>query len=161
MEKASDAPVSSPPVKCLYVEHDLDPRQSASFLEMSTMRHITNRTFAYIVVLDGFSALECTEHTIFDVIMVHKDLPHMAGVEVLRILRSAGNHTPVILVVNEADGVSDEEAMYAGFSGVLRKPYTSLQLCTNIVEATSTSCVKPNDTSVQGKEHGHMLKSMV
>ena len=160
MDATSDVPVSSPPVKCLYVEHGLDPRQSASFLEMSTMRHITNRTFAYTVVLDGFSALECTEHTLFDVIMVHKDLPHMSGVEVMRILRSAGNHTPVVLVVNEADVVSDEEALYAGFSGVLRKPYTSLQLCTNIVQATASNSHKTDDYSKQVEEHVRP-KSMV
>ncbi len=121
---------------CLYVEGGLNARDSARYLESCATRHFLDRVFSFIVVSDAFRGLEATDHTIFDCIFVQKLLPNLNGIEMLRVLRTAGYRNAVVLVVDDSDTVSVAEAVSLGFVGLLRKPFSSIQLCETILAAT-------------------------
>lgn len=113
---------------CMYVEAGLDTRESSARLESCTARHFSSCIFSFLVVPDAFRALECIEHTYFSCIFLHRDLPNLNGIEALNILRTSGYQNGVILVVNQDDLFTIDNALAVGFSGLLRKPYSSLQL---------------------------------
>lgn len=114
---------------CLYVESGLITRDSSQYLEACSLMHFADRVFSFTVVPDSFRGLEATEHTLFESIFVHKNLPHLDGLETIRVLRTANYDRAVVLVVDEDDTMAPEDAVQLGFVGVLRKPFTSLQLC--------------------------------
>ena len=62
--------------------------------------------------------------------------------EALQILRNSKFHKSVILVAEEGDTTTDEEAGNAGFDAVLRKPYSSLQLSELIATQITPGVVK-------------------
>lgn len=114
---------------CMYVEANLDTVESSNYLESCAARHFTNQVFSFLVVTDAFRALECLSHMNFLCIFLHRELPGLSGTEALNILRTSNFRKSVILVVEEGDDTTDAQAMQLGFDGVLRKPYSSLQLC--------------------------------
>ena len=113
---------------CMYVEANLDTIESSEHLQSCTARHFTDQFFSFLVVPDAFRALECLSHMNFCCIFLHRDLPSLNGFEALNILKTSNFDKPVILVVEDLDDIPDEEAQHMGFSAVLRKPFSSLQL---------------------------------
>lgn len=112
----------------MYVEADLDTIESSIYLESCTARHFRDHIFSFFVVADAFRALECLSHSNFACIFLHRDLPTLNGIEALNILRTSRYEKAVVLVVEEHDSITIEEGLHLGFNGVLRKPYSSLQL---------------------------------
>lgn len=53
-------------------------------------------------------------------------LPGMSGLELLRRLRSAGNHVPMILLTEESDVPTAVAAMREGAADFIEKPYVDL-----------------------------------
>ena len=120
----------------MYVEANLDTIQSSKYLESCTARHFTDRVISFLVVTDAFRALESLSHMDFSCILLHRELPSLSGVETIAILRTAGYNKPVVLVVDESDTITEPEVTDLGFLALLRKPYSSLQLC-NVI----TRCI--------------------
>jgi len=59
---------------------------------------LTNSGFDVVWVKDGESALECMAHQAFHAMVLDLGLPGMAGVDVLRSMRAAGNQMPTLIL---------------------------------------------------------------
>jgi FixJ family two-component response regulator len=53
-------------------------------------------------------------------------LPGMSGLELLRRLRNAGNHVPVVLLADESDVPTAVAAMREGATDFIEKPYVDV-----------------------------------
>ena len=72
---------------------------------------------------DGPSGLSALVEGAYDLVLLDRMLPGMEGVELLKRARSAGNHTPV-LMLTAMDGVGDRVAgLDAGADDYLVKPF--------------------------------------
>lgn len=129
---------------CLYVEAHLDTIESSKYLESCTSIHFTDQIFSFLVATDAFRAFEYLSQKDFSCIFLHHDLPGINGEEALRILNTSQYQKGIILVVEEHDDISPERAVVLGFSAVLRKPFSSLQLCNAISACSHEAVIKPD-----------------
>jgi DNA-binding response OmpR family regulator len=88
--------------------------------------------FEISLARDGRSALEKSEETAFDVILLDVMLPQMNGLEVARQLRCREQETPV-LMLTARDSVPDIiNGLNAGADDYLTKPFSFLELLARI-----------------------------
>ena len=88
--------------------------------------------FEITLARDGRSALERSEETAFDVILLDVMLPQMNGLEVARRLRHGEHDTPV-LMLTARDSVSDIiNGLNAGADDYLTKPFSFLELLARV-----------------------------
>jgi len=88
--------------------------------------------FEISVARDGRTALEKSEQTDFDVILLDVMLPQMNGLEVARRLRHREQETPV-LMLTARDSVPDIiNGLNAGADDYLTKPFSFLELLARI-----------------------------
>lgn len=88
--------------------------------------------FEISIARDGWSALEKSQHTSFDVILLDVMLPQMNGLEVARRLRQREQETPV-LMLTARDSVPDIiNGLNAGADDYLTKPFSFLELLARI-----------------------------
>ncbi|CAH0342071.1 HD domain-containing phosphohydrolase [Rhizobium sp. CECT 9324] len=80
--------------------------------------------------LDPVLALEACKSTPFDLVLVDYTMPRMNGVEVIRHLRSCPSyqHVPIIMVTSETERSIRIEAIEAGATEFLRKPFDGVEL---------------------------------
>ncbi len=131
----------------LDIEKDIDEKGAARVLEDST-QSLPALTCIFTVVPNAFLGLEATETTCFDLIIVRKDLPHLNAFHFLKILRNVGAPVELILLVEANDPIDENQALSAGFFGLLRKEYQALHLCniiTNVVSKQETQHLQPAD----------------
>ena len=81
---------------------------------------------------DGAEAVNAAKSESFDVILLDWNMPKMSGIETLRVLRQAGNKTPVIMVTTEAEKSRVIEAIKAGANDYLIKPFSPDQLAEKV-----------------------------
>src|SRR5476649_59507 len=78
--------------------------------------------------LDGIDGLKRAEAGSFDVFVVDRMLPGMDGLSIVRALRDAGQHTPVLLLTT-ISGLDDRvEGLEAGADDYLAKPFAMAEL---------------------------------
>ncbi len=88
--------------------------------------------FEISVARDGHAALEKSEETSFDVILLDVMLPQLNGLEVARRLRHRQQETPV-LMLTARDSVPDIiSGLNAGADDYLTKPFSFLELLARI-----------------------------
>ncbi|MEM8805627.1 MAG: response regulator transcription factor [Cyanobacteria bacterium P01_G01_bin.38] len=82
--------------------------------------------FTPTVVSDGEQALQATQESVYDVILLDIGLPVKNGWDVLRELRARGDERPVIVVT----AVSDlrKQALAAGANDYVPKPFRFMDL---------------------------------
>ena len=112
----------------------MNEKAGAEVLEDAT-RIISNTTTCFTVVSNVFAALECTEHTYYKTIIVKANLNHLNAFEMLRVLRNVECEVPIVLLLDADDSTTMEEAHNLDFCGILRKPYTSAELCNVIIHS--------------------------
>ena len=101
------------------------------------------KTAVFTVVSNCFSALESTEHTMYDLIIIQRGLPQLDMLAVLKVLRAIGNQTPIVTLERATQGSNRESiqkrltegARKIGFAHALIQPYSSKSLCECIEEA--------------------------
>ena len=64
-------------------------------------------------------------------------MPGISGIELLRLLRSRGMTRPVFVISGRRDPVQDAEALAAGASALLSKPFDDQQLLDLVAQALS------------------------
>lgn len=74
---------------------------------------------------DGVTALRLFEATAFDVVLTDWNMPNMDGLQLLKEIRRRNADIPVIMVTTEADRNRVMEAIQAGVSDYLVKPFTT------------------------------------
>ena len=76
---------------------------------------------------DGSSALDVLKSTHIDFVVTDWNMPGMAGIDLLKAMRSDDNmkHLPVLMVTAEAKREQIVEAAQAGVNGYVVKPFTA------------------------------------
>jgi DNA-binding response OmpR family regulator len=84
------------------------------------------------VAPDGLSAIALTEGAAYDVIVLDRMLPDIDGLSVLRILRSKGVATPVLLLTARGSVEERIDGLDAGADDYLPKPFAFGELVARI-----------------------------
>ena len=105
-----------------------DEERIASFVEkgLRAQGHTTT------VVRDGEEALQMGRSGMFDLVLLDIGLPSRDGFSVLRALREAGDHTPVI-ILTARDGVEDTvTGLEHGADDYVTKPFRFAELLARV-----------------------------
>ncbi len=84
---------------------------------------------------DGSEGLEMLKANKVQLVMCDINMPGMNGLEMLRAMRSEGigSGVPVIMVTTESSAERVREAVAAGASGYLRKPFSPEQVKQKVI----------------------------
>ncbi|MGL4943029.1 MAG: response regulator [Thermoguttaceae bacterium] len=99
--------------------------------DSSTMRKIILRSLQAVGVTeiteaaDGQEAVAIFKPGLFDLVLTDWNMPGMTGLEVLKAIRTQDTNIPVIMVTTEAEKSRVLEAIQAGVSDYLVKPFTA------------------------------------
>jgi two-component system chemotaxis response regulator CheY len=106
--------------------------------DSGTMRKIIVRSLNVLGVTDvveagdGSDGLALFKQQHFDVVLTDWNMPRMTGLEFLKAIRNMGSQVPVILITTEADKDRVIEAVHAGVSDYLVKPFETDGLRTKL-----------------------------
>ena len=101
---------------------------------------------------DGTTGLFMAESGIYDLLVIDRMLPEIEGVEIVKILRSKGFNTP-ILILTAKDAIKDRvEGLDAGADDYLIKPFSTEELLSRL-RALSRRLREPvlKNTFIAGK----------
>ena len=73
---------------------------------------------------DGVEALRLFQEESFDLVLTDWNMPNKSGIELVRDIRSLGSNVPVVMITTEAEKARVLEAVQAGISDYLVKPFT-------------------------------------
>lgn len=97
--------------------------------DSGTMRKIILRSLNALGVTDvmeagdGSDGLELFKQHQFDIVLTDWNMPRMTGLELLKAIRATESTVPVILITTEAEKGRVLEAVQAGVSDYLVKPF--------------------------------------
>lgn len=97
--------------------------------DSGTMRKIIVRSLNALGVTDvveagdGSDGLDAFKAQQFDIVLTDWNMPRMTGLEFLKAIRGSGSTVPVILITTEAEKGRVLEAVQAGVSDYLVKPF--------------------------------------
>ncbi|MEP6827150.1 MAG: response regulator transcription factor [Aestuariivirga sp.] len=108
-------------MKVLVIEDDLATAEHIS-------RGLSSNKHQFSHVADGKSGLAEALRSEFEVLIIDRMLPGMDGLSIVKALRKAGNHTPVLLLTTMS-GLDDRvEGLEAGADDYLVKPFAMPEL---------------------------------
>lgn len=99
--------------------------------DSATMRKIVIRALNSVgctdtaEAVDGQEAIAAFQASAFDVVLTDWNMPNKTGVELAREIRALGSKVPVFMITTEAEKDRVLEAMRAGVSDYLVKPFTA------------------------------------
>jgi two-component system chemotaxis response regulator CheY len=97
--------------------------------DSGTMRKIIIRSLNALGVTDiveaadGSDGLEVFKQHQFDAVLTDWNMPRMTGLELLKAIRATGSAVPIVLITTEAEKGRVLEAVQAGVSDYLVKPF--------------------------------------
>ena len=107
------------------MEDDRTLRQALSF-------NLTREGFEVTSAPDGEAALVAARGQRLDLILLDLMLPAMSGLEVLRVLRREGVHTPVIILSAKGDEIDRVVGLKVGADDYVTKPFSRPELLARI-----------------------------
>jgi two-component system chemotaxis response regulator CheY len=99
--------------------------------DSGTMRTIIRRSLESLGVTgtieaaDGNQAVAAFKPGEFDLVLTDWNMPGKTGIEVTRSIRAVDKQVPIIMVTTEAEKARVLEAIQAGISDYLTKPFTT------------------------------------
>ena len=72
---------------------------------------------------DGVEGLEAFGSESFDLVLSDWNMPNMNGLDLLKAIRATGSKTPVIMITTESEQTRVLEAIQAGATNYLVKPF--------------------------------------
>jgi two-component system chemotaxis response regulator CheY len=84
---------------------------------------------------DGVQAVAAVEKAEHDLVLMDWNMPNMLGVEAVRSIRALGKTMPIIMVTTEAERVRVVEALKAGATNYIIKPFEPAAFVKRILEA--------------------------
>lgn len=99
--------------------------------DSSTMRKIVVRALNSVgctdtsEAMDGQQALAAFQAAPFDVVLTDWAMPNKSGLELTREIRAMGSRVPIFMITTEAEKSRVLEAIRAGVSDYLVKPFTA------------------------------------
>jgi two-component system cell cycle response regulator len=105
--------------------------------DSKTIRMILQRTFKpYDCVLieagNGEDGLKAAAEQKPDLIVLDITMPNMDGIQMLTLLRSRGDNTPVIMLTAEAGSDSVQKANHLGIADYIAKPFQNEALVAKV-----------------------------
>jgi two-component system chemotaxis response regulator CheY len=82
----------------------------------------------------GLEAIEKLSLMAFDLVLLDLNMPDIGGIEVVEFVRSQDKlrELPIIIVTTRGDDASREQALRAGASQFMTKPFTPAQLLSEV-----------------------------
>ena len=111
--------------RILIVEDDRTLRQALTF-------NLEREGYEVRSAVDGQQALDWARHDQFDLMLLDVMLPGMSGIEVLRVLRSEGVGTPVIVLSAKGDEIDRVVGLKVGADDYVAKPFSRPELLARI-----------------------------
>ena len=111
--------------RLLLVEDDPTLRQALAF-------NLTREGYDVTTAADGQKALEAARNEVLDLVLLDVMLPGMSGIEVLRVLRSEGVTTPVIILSAKGDEIDRVVGLKVGADDYVTKPFSRPELLARI-----------------------------
>jgi DNA-binding response OmpR family regulator len=85
-----------------------------------------------VAAADGLEALRLIQQQPFDLLMLDWNMPGKNGLELVRVLRFRGSQVPIVMVTAEAGRSQVLEALRAGASDYIVKPFDAKTLWSKI-----------------------------
>jgi PAS domain S-box-containing protein len=111
-----------------------DGREVRDFL---ANRVLAARGYQVMVADDGESGLALARQAVPDLIIADQNMPGRTGLQVITTLRGEGCDIPIILITGEGSEALARQAIQAGASGYLTKPFDIDQLLAAMERALS------------------------
>ena len=111
--------------RILIVEDDRTLRQALTF-------NLEREGYDVRSAVDGQQALDWARNDQFDLMLLDVMLPGMSGIEVLRVLRSEGNTSPVIILSAKGDEIDRVVGLKVGADDYVAKPFSRPELLARI-----------------------------
>ena len=94
-------------------------------IRLTTRVTLSNAGYTVTEAVDGMDGLNKLKAGEFDLVVTDLNMPNMDGLTMIRELRKLPAHTgvPVIFLTTESDGEIKQQAMAAGATGWLTKPF--------------------------------------
>jgi two-component system OmpR family response regulator len=119
-----------------------DDRSTAEFIARGLKEH----GYAVDRSPDGKDGLFMALENPYDAIVLDRMLPGLDGLTLLKTLRSAGNHTPVLILSTLGDVEDRVEGLRAGGDDYLVKPFASTELQARLEALMRRGEVKSQDS---------------
>jgi two-component system chemotaxis response regulator CheY len=106
--------------------------------DSSVMRKIVVRALAVAGIenvdqaSNGEEALEAISLNTYALVMMDWNMPTMTGIDAVRKIRGGGNDVPIIMVTTESDRSRILEAIKAGVSDYVMKPFSNAALAETV-----------------------------
>ena len=86
---------------------------------------------------DGAEALELFERTAYDLVLTDWQMPRLDGLELVRAIRQhpVRSQTPVLVLTGHVNSERVQEALGAGATGFVAKPFEIGSLCEKVLAA--------------------------
>jgi two-component system, chemotaxis family, chemotaxis protein CheY len=78
---------------------------------------------------DGAEAIASFNAGEFDLVLTDWNMPNKSGLDVVREIRATGSVVPIIMITTEAEKERIADAIHAGASNYLVKPFDHKKLC--------------------------------
>lgn len=72
---------------------------------------------------DGMEAFKLFSSSVFNLVVTDYNMPRMTGMELTKEIRASGSVVPILMMTTEAERSTIVEAIQAGVSGYLIKPF--------------------------------------
>jgi len=108
--------------------------------DSSTMRTIIRRSLEangindYVEAADGDQAVSSFKPGVFDLVLTDWNMPGKNGLEVIEEIRKQDKSVPIVMVTTEAEKSRVMQAIEAGVSDYLVKPFTAETLKEKLVK---------------------------
>lgn len=108
-----------------------DDPKVAAFMEMG----LAEEAFEVVVARDGETGLRLAREGGFDLILLDRMLPLRSGLDILRAIRLAGDQVPVLMLSARGTDADLAEALAAGASDYVVKPFRFHELLQRVASA--------------------------
>ncbi len=112
--------------------------------DSGTMRKIITRSLNavgfndVVEAADGNEGLAAFQQDSFQLVMTDWNMPNKSGLELTRDIRATGSKVPILMVTTEGEKTRVIEAIQAGISGYLIKPFSADALREKLTSFAST-----------------------
>jgi len=86
---------------------------------------------------DGLEAVNAVKQKEYDLVLMDWNMPNMLGIDAVRAIRAEGKKMPIIMVTTEAEKSRVIDALKAGASNYIIKPFEPTTIVAKIQEVLS------------------------
>jgi two-component system, chemotaxis family, chemotaxis protein CheY len=88
---------------------------------------------------DGVEAVKAVEQAQYDLVLMDWNMPNMLGIDAIKAIRAAGHTMPIIMVTTEAEKSRVIDALKAGATNYVIKPFEPATIVSKIQDVVAKS----------------------